>query len=244
MKFYYCAICFLTVLCLSGQELKNKNNDSGKTRVSLHGGVSINNVKQNLSNLIYSKYSGSNGFFASTNVEYQFIGPFIASTGISILQKNFKFEKTASKSFNSSYNTDYETLYFNVPIMIGVYLINPYKEKGIKLSISGGGFLGKWLKLTREGRYNKIFEASSTSFNSIVYLKENYDFDTNQNNFNRFDYGLQGEAKLLYDFSSHYGVSLGYTYLHGFSNIYKKQRNEHPIKHKTSITSLGISYKF
>lgn len=246
IKLYGCIACFLMVFHLGAQEVQIKTKqDQTMLRVEVSGGLSMNSVRQNLSNLIHSRYIGKEGYFVNASVAYRFEDPLIITAGISLLQKDFEFKR--SGPYEGVF-TDYNTTYLNFPIMLGAYLINPYKEKGWKLSVAAGGYLGHWLDLKRKGRYQSF---AGLEFDDVLKeevfpwatVEERYDFDTNENQLNRFDYGVQGEVKVIYDFSKYLGCSLGYTYKHGLSNIYKTNINDHPIYNRTSVISIGMSYK-
>ncbi len=92
--------------------------------------MTFNKVNQNLSNLAYSKYSDKSSYYVNAYVEYRLKGPFIVSSGVSLMQKNYMFERTGAYD---GVSTKYKSSYLNLPLMAGVYLINPDKEKGFKL---------------------------------------------------------------------------------------------------------------
>ncbi|MDE5450545.1 PorT family protein, partial [Elizabethkingia meningoseptica] len=80
-------------------------SSQSKVRIGLDAGYTYNVMHANLSNLVDSKYSGRYGFGMNLSGEYMIWKPFFVSTGVSYLQKNYKFERTGSRA---GWYTDYQ----------------------------------------------------------------------------------------------------------------------------------------
>lgn len=63
----------------------------------------------------------------------------------------------------------------------------------------------------------------------------------NENQLNRWGYGLQGQAQVGYSFEK-YNVYVLYNYMYGLSDINKVQDNDKKMSPRTYMLSIGISY--
>lgn len=211
-------------------------------KVGLDVGYTYNVVHTNLSNLVDSKYTGRYGIGVNLSGEYMIWKSLFVSTGVSLLQKNYEFNRTGTRS---GWYTKYNGNFLSVPLMIGTYVLNnPYQDKGIWLKLSGGVYTDYWLSLKREGSYPLLGELLP-DYSNYTYRKvsETYDFKKNENQFNRLGYGLQGQIQLGYSFEK-IDVFASYTHQYGLSNIYETENKEQKMSNRSYMISVGASYKF
>ncbi|MGS2760900.1 outer membrane beta-barrel protein [Sinomicrobium sp. M5D2P9] len=160
---------------------------------------------------------------------------------LSFVQKNFEFERYDSRD---GWYTKFTNNYINLPIMVGAYLINnPFESEGFWLKVAGGAYTGYWLRMNRKGQYPVFFELNDDGFPLSEKIDEKYDFKKNENQFNRIEYGLQGQFQAGYAFEK-FGVYASYSYLYGLSGLQKNNVNDRDMYHKTSMITLGISHNF
>ena len=77
-----------------------------------------------------------------------------------------------------------------------------------------------------------------------VKVSDTYDFKKNENQLNRFGYGLQGQAQLGYSFDK-FDVYGAYNYQYGLSDISKTNTDkEQKATTRSYMISVGVSYKF
>ena len=242
---------FLALLLCIGNQLNAQSQEEEKKekfKVGLSAGVNLNSVKQNLSNRVYSEYSGKNGIYLDVYGEYRFYGPLYVSAGIAYLKKDFEFKRTGDQY--KGIFTDYNASYFDFPISVGMYILNPDKIKGLKMQLGIGAYVGYWSSLKRSGVYPTLAGLRDNAGTNILDLlppyyvnDEKYDFEKNENQLNRFDYGLQGGIKVLYGISESLDISLGYDLFYGLSGIQKKAKKANPLYHTSSIIKVGLAYR-
>lgn len=71
----------------------------------------------NVSNLVDTKYSGRYGFGVNLSGEYMIWNSLFISTGVSFLQKNYKYERTGTRS---GQYTDYKNNFLTFPLLVEV----------------------------------------------------------------------------------------------------------------------------
>ena len=82
------------------------------------------------------------------------------STGVSFLQKNYKYERTGSRS---GQYTDYKNNFLSFPLLVGAYILNnPHESKGVWIKVAGGMYTEYWLNMKREGQYPVLEGCSLT----------------------------------------------------------------------------------
>ncbi|WP_166921857.1 outer membrane beta-barrel protein [Flavobacterium poyangense] len=212
-------------------------------KVGLDVGYTYNVMHANLSNLIDSKYTGRYGIGVNLSGEYMIWKTLFVSTGISLLQKNYEFSRTGTRS---GWYTKYNSNFLSVPFMIGTYVLNnPYESSGVWLKLSGGVYTDYWLSLKREGNYPVFGEIPPDFGYYDIYRKvsDTYDFKKNENQLSRLGYGLQGQIQLGYSFKK-IDVFGSYTHQYGLSNIYKTENKEQKMSSRSYMISIGVNYLF
>ncbi|MCL1676179.1 outer membrane beta-barrel protein [Elizabethkingia meningoseptica] len=217
-------------------------SSQSKVRIGLDAGYTYNVMHANLSNLVDSKYSGRYGFGMNLSGEYMIWKPFFVSTGVSYLQKNYKFERTGSRA---GWYTDYQNSFLNFPLLAGVYILNnPHEKDGLWIKLAGGMYTEYWLQMKREGQYPVFSELQLDGNFNYTKVSDTYDFKKNENELNRWGYGLHGQAQLGYSFGK-LGAYAAYNYQYSLSDISKvNDDKEKKMSTRSYMLSLGISYKF
>ncbi|NIF06254.1 PorT family protein [Chryseobacterium sp. Tr-659] len=211
---------------ISAQHQFNVTLDAGYTNSILHS---------NLSNLIESKYKSRPGYGINLSGEYMVWKSFFVSAGAGFQQKNYRFERTGQYA---GWYTNYTNNFIVLPIQAGSYILNnPHKDKGLWFKVSGGIYSEYWLSMKREGRYPLVGGLQESPPNTHASVSERYDFKTNENQLDRWGYGLTGTLQAGYSFKK-LSVHASYNYQHGLSDINSYNENK---QQKSSIRSYMIS---
>ncbi|HFI4796116.1 outer membrane beta-barrel protein [Elizabethkingia anophelis] len=211
-------------------------------KIGLDPGYTYSIMKTNLSNQVDSKFSGRYGFGVNLAGEYMVWKTLFVTTGVSFVQKNYKYERTGSRS---GWYTEYNNNFLVFPLLIGGYILNnPHQSQGVWIKVAGGMYTEYWLNMKREGQYPVFSELQTDGSFPYAKVSETYDFKKNENGLNRLGYGLQGQAQLGYSFKK-FDVYGAYNYQHGLSDTNKINADK---KQKSTIRSymisVGASYKF
>ncbi|WP_440880055.1 porin family protein [Tenacibaculum sp. C7A-26P2] len=216
-----------------------------KVRVSLSGGLNDNDITYKASNRINTEYQNESGNYFKAGVNFKVYKNISIQTGLTYLNKNYRFRRTESLS---STTTLYETRYFNIPVMVGIQpLANVLKNTKFNFEILGGTYVGWWNSLDRDSSA-RIFAEYGDNVDledTVASISESYNFDTNENHFNRVDYGLQAETRLGYNFYKNLSFFVEYSFMYGLSDNQKNQlRQTSKYYYTTSNYGLGLSYNF
>ena len=213
-----------------------------KFKIGLDAGYTYSVLNGNVSNLVDTKYSGRYGFGVNLSGEYMIWKSIFMSTGVSFLQKNYKYERTGTRS---GQYTDYKNNFLSFPLLVGAYILNnPHESKGIWIKVAGGMYTEYWLNMKREGQYPVFGGLQPDGTFPYVKVSDTYDFKKNENQLNRFGYGLQGQAQLGYSFDK-FDVYGAYNYQYGLSDISKTNTDkEQKTTTRSYMISIGVSYKF
>ncbi|SDI93864.1 outer membrane beta-barrel protein [Chryseobacterium jejuense] len=213
-----------------------------KLKISLDAGYTYGVLNSDLSNLVDSRYTGRYGFGVNLSGEYMIWKSLFVSTGVSFQQKNYKFERTGSRD---GWYTEYNNNFLTLPLMVGGYILNnPHETTGVWIKIAGGMYTDYWLSMKREGRYPVFNELQENGTFNYTQVSDKYDFKKNENQLNRWGYGLAGQAQLGYSFNK-FDVYGSYNYQYGLSDI--NMANDDKDRKSTIrsyMISLGVSYKF
>ncbi|MCS4305389.1 outer membrane beta-barrel protein [Chryseobacterium sp. BIGb0232] len=213
-----------------------------KIKVSLDAGYTYGALNSDLSNLVDSRYTGRYGFGVNLSGEYMVWKSLFVSTGASFQQKNYKFERTGNRE---GWYTEYNNNFLTLPLMVGGYILNnPHETTGVWIKIAGGMYTDYWLRMGREGRYPVFNELQENGTFNYTQVSDKYDFKKNENQLNRWGYGLVGQAQLGYSLKK-FDVYASYNYQYGLSDI--NMANDDKDRKSTIrsyMISLGVAYKF
>ncbi|MGK6341470.1 outer membrane beta-barrel protein [Chryseobacterium sp. DT-3] len=220
-------------ISISAQHHFNIGLDAGYTSSILHA---------DLSNLVDSKYESRPGFGVNLSGEYMIWKSFFVSTGVGFQQKNYEFKRTGSRT---GWYTQYTNNFLTLPLTVGAYILNnPHETTGVWLKVEGGMYSDYWLSMKREGRYPVFGELQENGTFNYTEVSDTYDFKKNENQLNRWNYGLVGKAQLGYSFKK-LNVYGSYSYQHGLSDINKDNEDKNQkASIRSHMISLGASYKF
>lgn len=170
------------------------------------------------------------------------MGISFVSTGVSFLQKNYKYERTGSRS---GWYTEYNNNFLAFPLLVGGYILkNPHEDRGVWAKVAGGMYMEYWLSMKRNGQYPVFSELQVDGNFPYTKVSDTYDFKKNENGLDRFGYGFQGQAQLGYSFNK-FDVYGAYQYQHGLSDINKANTDKNKkATIRSYMISVGISYKF
>ncbi|MGG1923645.1 hypothetical protein AB1278_17655 [Chryseobacterium sp. NRRL B-14798] len=129
--------------------------------------------------------------------------------------------------------------------MVGAYILNdPHKTQGVWLSVAGGMYTDYWLGMKRKGRYPVFGELQEDTTFNYTQISDIYDFKKNENEINRWGYGLAGLVQVGYSFKK-FDVYGSYNYHYGLSDIDKTNADKNRKSTLRSyMISIGTSYKF
>jgi len=225
-------------LLFTGTAMMGQN----QLKVSLDAGYTNSVLHSNLSNLIDSRYTTRSGFGVNLSGEYMIWKSLFVSTGISFQQKNYKFERTGNRA---GWYTNYTNDFLTFPLMVGGYILNnPHETTGVWIKVAGGMYTDYWLRMKREGRYPVFNELQENGTFNYTEVSDTYDFKKNENQLNRWGYGLAGQVQVGYSFKK-FDVYGSYNYQYGLSDI--NMANDDKDRKSTIrsyMISLGASYKF
>jgi len=213
-----------------------------KLKLNLDAGYTYSSMNANLSNLIDSEYTGRYGFGTNLSAELSIWKGLFISSGISYLQKNYEFKRTATRE---GWYTKYDNNFLSLPLLVGGYIINnPNESNGVWIKLAGGMYTDYWLSMKREGQYPVLSETELYGTYNYTKVSDKYDFKKNENNLRRLSYGLQGQVQLGYSFSK-LGMYISYNHQHGLSDINKDNisTNQKMIINSYML-SAGLTYKF
>ncbi|QGN24067.1 outer membrane beta-barrel protein [Elizabethkingia anophelis] len=225
-------------LCLLPLGISAQN----KFKIALDAGYTYSVLNGNLSNQIDSKYSGRYGVGVNLSGEYMIWNSLFVSIGVSFLQKKYKYKRTG---IHSGWYSDYTNNFLSFPLMVGGYILhNPHESKGVWIKIAGGMYSEYWLSRKFDGQYPVFGELQPNNTFPYVEVSDTYDFKKNENQLNRWGYGVQGQAQLGYSFDKLdvYGT---YNYQYGLSDINLTNKDK-AMKEalRSYMISVGVSYKF
>lgn len=236
-------LCKALCLCLfSSASLGLFAQNQNKLKVAVDGGYTYTAMNANLSNLVDSRYTTRYGFGINLSGEYLFWKSLFVSTGVSYLQKNYQYERTGSRSgWFTKYNNDFLAF----PLLVGGYILNnPHESQGVWIKLAGGMYTEYWLRMKREGQYPVIGELQENGNFNYIQVSDTYDFEKNENQLNRFGYGMQGQAQLGYSFKK-FDLHAACNYQYGLSDINKSQADKNQkMTTRSYMISLGVAYKF
>lgn len=234
------SLCKALCLCLLplGAGLFAQN----KFKIGLDAGYTYSVLNGNLSNQVDSKYSGRYGVGVNLSGEYMIWNSLFVSTGVSFLQKNYKYKRIGT---HSGWYSDYTNNFLSFPLMIGGYILNnPHESKGVWIKIAGGMYSEYWLSRKFDGQYPVFSELQPDGSNPYTKVSGTYDFKENENQLNRWGYGVQGQAQLGYSFKK-FDVYGAYNYQYGLSDINLTNKDKATKEALRSyMISVGVSYKF
>lgn len=215
-------------------------NAYSQKRIIVKGGINNNDITFNTAGRVKTEYIGQSGNFLSVGLEIQINSRFGLYGGVSFLNKNYRFQRTGS-IYGGQYS-NYKTRYINVPFLLTFKPLEyVLKDSKFGFSVMAGSYLGYWTSLNIDGYYKLFVEQSD----KLKYYKGKYDFDKNENNYSRLDYGLQTGANLSYDISKRVSILIDCTLLYGLSDNKKKTvRQASKYYYTTYNFGLGIAYKF
>lgn len=221
----------------------NNLTAQNKFKVSLSGGLNDNKVTYDAKDRVETNYTSENGNYIKANFLYNFHRKFSVQAGITYLNKNYKYERTGP--YEGPY-TKYDSKYINIPIMFGCKPLDfTLKDTKFDFEIFAGTYIGWWSSLKREGKQFIFAELQNDGNFPLEEFSESYDFDENEREFNRLDYGLQAEARLSYNIYKQIDIFLEYSYLYGLSDNEKSQvRKTSTYYYTTSNYGIGVAYKF
>ncbi|WP_157821822.1 outer membrane beta-barrel protein [Tenacibaculum sp. Bg11-29] len=224
-------IAFLTNL--SAQE---------KFRISLSGGGNNNDITYSAGNRINTEYSGNTGYYFKAGFNLKVYKNISIQTGLTYIDKNYKYQRTGAQD---GIATHHKAKYFNIPVMVGIQpLHSSLKNTKFNFEIFAGTYVGWWNSLERESTVEVFTELDFNGFPRKT-LVESYDFEKNENQFNRVDYGLQAETRLGYSFYKNMSLFIEYSMMYGLSDNQKNElRKTSNYYYTTSNYGIGISYKF
>ncbi|MDN3692515.1 outer membrane beta-barrel protein [Chryseobacterium tructae] len=234
-------LCRAVCLCLFSS-INLAVSAQNKLKIAVDGGYTYTAMNANLSNLVNSRYTTRYGFGINLSGEYLIWKSLFISTGISYLQKNYQFERTGR---HSGWFTKYNNDFLGFPLLVGGYILNnPNKSQGVWIKLAGGMYTEYWLKMKREGQYPVIGELQENGNFNYIQVSDTYDFEKNENQLNRFGYGLQGQAQLGYSFNK-FDLHAAYNYQYGLSDINKAPTDkDQKMTTRSYMISLGVAYKF
>ncbi|OPB94943.1 hypothetical protein BAS10_11205 [Elizabethkingia meningoseptica] len=213
-----------------------------KFKIGLDAGYTYSIMHTNQSNLVDAKFSGRYGFGANLSGEYMIWKSLFVSTGVSFIQKNYKYERTGSRT---GWYSNYDDNFLGFPLLIGGYILNnPHESEGVWIKLAGGMYTEYWLSRKYDGQYPVFSELQPDGSNPYTKVSGKYDFKENENQLNRFGYGLQGQAQLGYAFKK-FDVYAAYNYQYGLSDINKTNTDKNQkATTRSYMLSVGVSYKF
>lgn len=211
-------------------------------KVSLDAGYTSSTLHSDLSNLIDSRYTTRYGFGVSLSGEYMIWKSLFISTGISFQQKNYKFERTGNRA---GWYTNYTNDFLTLPLMVGSYILNnPNENTGVWIKVAGGMYTDYWLHMKRDGRYPVFNELQENGTYNYTEVSDKYDFKQNENQLNRWGYGVAGQVQAGYSFKK-FDVYGSYNYQYGLSDInIANDDKDRKSTIRSYMISLGVSYKF
>lgn len=221
----------------------NAQNQKKNFKVGVDLGLSQSILKNDVSNLADVKYEVGNGISTGVDVEYNFFSDFVVSSGISFVQRNYRYKKTDAVTHMS---TKYRNNFLNIPLNVGVYILkNPHKEKGFWLKVQGGIFYEYLTSVHRKGTYPIFSSLQPNGDYDISHVDEKYDFGKNENHYRRSFWGLEGMGFVGYSFET-IDVFASYSYQFGLSDVYKVKTSasDDKTRRNSHVISLGVAYKF
>lgn len=215
-------------------------NSQNKLKVGLDLGYTRTAMHANLSGLIDSRYQSHYGFGVNGSVEYLIWQSIFMSSGISYLQKNYRFERTGSFS---GWYTNYNNSFLNVPLLVGGYILKTDKdERGVSLKVAAGAYGEYWLRMKRQGRYMSVGGIPVDGVWGYEDVSDVYDFKTNENQLTRWAFGLQAQVQFGYQYKD-YGFFVAYNYQYGLTDINKSNDNKNlKMSPRMDMLSLGVTY--
>lgn len=223
---------FIASQCLSAQE---------KFRVSLSGGGNHNDITYSASNRVNTVYSGKNGYYLKAGINFKPYKNISFQSGLTYIQKNYVFQRTGPRE---GVSTIHKANYFNMPFMIGLQpLFHSLKSTKFNFEIFAGTYIGWWNSLERESNIQVFGELDIHNNIPIKKVADSYDFNKNENHFNRLDYGLQAETRISYLFQKNINLFIEYSFMYGLSDNQKNQlRKTSNYYYTTSNYGIGIAY--
>ncbi len=214
-----------------------------KFSISLSGGLNDNSITYSASNRVDTEYIGKSGNYIKAGFNLKIYNNISIQTGLTYLDKNYQFQRTNTRE---GIYTFYDTKYFNVPIMVGIQPLHKLlKNTKFNFEVFAGAYIGWWNSLNREATVQVFSELTLDNKYPRKKVTESYDFSTNENHFNRFDFGLQAETRLGYNFYRNFNVFLEYSLMYGLTDNQKHQlRKTSRYYYTTSNYGIGLSYNF
>lgn len=212
-----------------------------KFRLSISGGLNNNDITYSATNRVNTEYVDENGNYFKVGLNFKIYEQISIQTGLTYLNKNYKYRRTRT---NEGIYTLHKSRYFNIPVMVGIQPLHKTLENtNFNFEIFAGAYVGWWNSLERESTVYVFGELNFDGFPKKTIV-ESYDFDKNENHFNRVDYGLQAETRVDYKINKNLGVFIEYSFMYGLSDNQKQQlRKTSNYYYTTSNYGVGISYK-
>ncbi|WP_299161357.1 outer membrane beta-barrel protein [uncultured Tenacibaculum sp.] len=213
-----------------------------KFRISLSGGLNNNDITYSATNRVNTEYVDESGNYFKAGFNFKIYKHISIQTGITYLNKNYKYQRTGTRE---GIYTLHKSRYFNIPVMVGIQpLHKALKNTKFNFEIFAGTYVGWWNSLERESTVYVFAEFDFDGFPQKTVI-DSYDFDKNENQFNRVDYGLQAETRVDYKIYKNLGVFIEYSFMYGLSDNQKQQlRKASNYYYTTSNYGMGISYNF
>ena len=105
---------FIKIFCLCLLPVGIGISAQNKFKIGLDAGYTYSILNANLSNLVDTKYSGRYGFGVNLSGEYMVWKSIFMSTGVSFLQKNYKYKRIETHSgWHSDYTNNFSKFSFN-----------------------------------------------------------------------------------------------------------------------------------
>ncbi|WP_435261979.1 hypothetical protein [Tenacibaculum sp. nBUS_03] len=213
-----------------------------KYRISLSGGANSNDITYSASNRVNTEYTDNSGNYFKAGFNFKAYKSISIQTGLTYIDKNYQYQRTGSRE---GISTIHRAKYFNIPVMVGIQpLQNSLKSTKFNFEVFAGPYVGWWNSLERESTVEVFGELDFGGFPRKTVV-ESYNFDKNENQFNRVDYGLQAETRVGYNLYKDMNLFIEYSFMYGLSDNQKNElRKTSNYYYTTSNYGIGVSYNF
>ena len=230
-------IILLLILCFSFPLLFAREGNSWYLGVS--SGYTYDMIKTQTGYKQGLKYLGGHGFSVSVPVTYQINSFMGLSSGLSYVQKNYRFEYNYYELNDYPLNA-YENVvnhYLELPLTIDFTL-----ENGLFTTFAGfGGYVGYWVGSNRNGQARGSSYDLAEKQGEYNYYSGSYTFSKADN---RFEAGLLFKAGLELDFKPIL-IRLDLSYSLGLTDMRRNQIfNYSPLINDTLKAEVGLLWGF